>query len=186
MEEIDIGFAISATSKDSNEIFQKMKDTINSIIDKYGISKIHLSLMVFGDNADRKINFKDSFSSSKSLKSYINLIPKLSGGPVLGQALQQAVHLFKSDEGARPGVKKVLVVITDKTSVSNAEQIKRAVTTLSNNNVSVIAVGVGNAVDKNELKIASTHDKNVEIVFYTNSLLLTGPQIYFKSESICL
>lgn len=158
---MDIGFAISATSADSSEIFQKIKDTINSIIDKYGISRIHVSLLVFGDNAARKISFKDQFSSPENLKSFINLIPKRSGGPVLGEALQEAVNLFKSDEGARPDVKKILVVITDKKSVSTEAQIKSAKMALSNNNISVIAVGIGNAVDPNELKIASTHDKNV-------------------------
>ena len=179
---MDICFAISATSIDSNEIFQKMKDTINAIIDKYGISKIHVSLLVFGDNADRKINFKDKFRSSENLKSYIKLIPKRSGGPELHVALQEGIFLFKSEEGARPGVKRVFVVMIDKKSVSTAEQIKRASLALSKNNISVVTVGIGDAVDQKELKFASTDGMNVITVSKDQEPKILADKIILKAR----
>ena len=179
---MDIGFAITATSSESDEIFQKIKDTIKAIVDTYGIAKIHYSLLVFGDNANRRISFKDDFNSPENLKSFVDLIPKRSGGPALDKALQESLKLFESGEGARPGVKKVLVVITDKKSVSSAEQVKRATTTLDNNNIRVIPVGIGGAVDSNELRIVSSDERDVIAVLKEEDPMTLADRIMRKAR----
>ena len=62
-------------------------------------------------------------------------------------ALQEGIFLFKSEEGALPGVKRVFVVMIDKKSVSTAEQIKRATLALSNK---------AKAEIENRMKVSST------------------------------
>ena len=73
--EIDIGFAISATTRNSEETYQQMKNIIKSIIDTYSAEKLRYSLVVYGQTASTKISFTEK-TSDASLKIFIDAIPK--------------------------------------------------------------------------------------------------------------
>ena len=75
MPEVDIGFAISATARDSDQTYELMKKIIKSIIDTYSAEKLRYGLIVFGQTASTKILFTEKYSDD-SLKSFIDAIPK--------------------------------------------------------------------------------------------------------------
>lgn len=106
IQEIDLGFALSAASVFQNETFKLMKDTISYIIETYGTEKIYYSVLVFGDAATTKITFGQTPPSPEQLKSAIAKLSVGTGTANLAKALEQALKLFE-DAGSRPLTHKV-------------------------------------------------------------------------------
>ena len=149
---IDLGFLISATAVSASDTFQRIKDTINTIIDEYGVaSRLRYGLVVFGREAVLKLSFSEESADINSLKAKITSTQRPVGEPNLQKALEEAKKLFDS-EVARPGVKKVLVVITDEKSTSSQENVKKALVPLEEQKVKIVPVAVGSSADPNELE----------------------------------
>ena len=154
-------FALSATSVSSSLSYELMRNTIKRFIDRYGVNNIHYSIIVYGNQVVRVVNFNRTFPlSANELKIAIDKQPALSGGPVLINALQEAYRVFKESVG-RPGAKKVLVVMTDKNSGSRPNFLSQAVRPLEDLGVLVISVGVGDGVSRSELSIISPNPLDV-------------------------
>lgn len=161
MPNIDLAFAISATSANSNQSYNLMKNTIKKFIDQYGVDKIHYSLIVYGDSIVRVVNFNHTFPPSAiDLKAAIDAQPAISGGPYLEGALQEAFKVFNETEG-RPDAKKVLVVMTDENSGTDENSLSTAVKPVEDLGVLVLSVGAGSAVDRNELSVISPNPLDV-------------------------
>lgn len=148
---IDLEFVISATAVSASDTFERVKDTINAIVDEYGITdRLRYGLIVFGRNAVQKLSFSEE-SDMNSLKAKIKASQRPEGGPNLQKALEEAKRLFDS-EPSGPDVKKVLVVITDKKSTSRPEGVKKAVVPLEEGGVKIVPVAVGSSADPSELE----------------------------------
>ncbi|KAL9959434.1 hypothetical protein ACROYT_G032758 [Oculina patagonica] len=157
---IDLVFALSATSANSVRSYELMQNTLKAFINKYGVNKIHYSIIVYGDSVIRVVSFNRTFPISASdLKAAIYRQPALFGGPVLKDALQEAFRIFNETVG-RPGARKVLVVITDKNSGAPSNALANAVRPLEDNWVLVISVGVG-YVERSELNVISPNPLDV-------------------------
>ena len=154
-------FAISATSASSKQSYELMKNTVKKFIDTYGVNKIHYSVIVYGNQVIRVVNFNRTFPlSANELKTAIDRQPALPGVPVLTNALKEAYRVFKESVG-RSGAKKVLVVITDMNSGSSTNSLSQAVRPLEDLGVLVISIGVGNEVSRSELNIISPNPLDV-------------------------
>lgn len=77
-----------------------------------------------------------------------------------------------ASHGARPNVAKYVIVLTDGRSNDNSKTVQAAMNLHSVPNVTVIAIGIGNAIDMNELHIIAT-DKNHTFVVNNFDLLHT-------------
>ena len=153
-------FALSATSAKSARSYELMKNTVKAFINKYGVNKIHYSIIVYGHSVIRVVNFNRAFPISvNDLKAAIDKQPALEGGPLLKDALQEAFRVFNETVG-RPGAKKVLVVITDKNSGAPSNALANAVRPLEDSRVLVISVGIGD-VDRSELNVISPNPLDV-------------------------
>lgn len=113
--ELDLVFAIAATSSDGEEIYKLMKSTIQSIITNYGVEKIQYGIIHYGDISSTQVKFGAKFPSLENFKSFIDSLPRYFGGRGVDKALVQADQLFKG-AAVRPNAKKVLVVMTDNAS----------------------------------------------------------------------
>ena len=158
---IDLGIAITATGPQADQMFQKMKDTLKAIVDRYGSEKIHYAAIVFGDTINRKLSFNERFSNPEDVKTFISVMPRLGRGPDLSKALEEGKKLFSSGEGVRPDSKQVFLVITDQKSTSSPAEVKTAAKALTDANVHVIAVGIGSDVDPQELRTTTPNAKDV-------------------------
>ena len=156
--EVDLAFAISANAARSEANFQKMKDVIGEVVDAYGKERIHYSLIIFGSSPSVKITFNDEFASDELLKTFIGSMP-IASGSALDTTLQKAKETF--ERYARPGVRRVLVVITDKKSDSAEGELREKASLLEMAKVKVIPVGLGEEVDDTELEIITTRSKYV-------------------------
>lgn len=161
--QIDLGFLISATAVSASDTFQRIKDTVSVIVEEYGVSRIRYGLVVYAREAVRGLSFGQESADIDSLKAAILYIQRPSGDPNLQGALEAAQKLFDF-EPTRPGVKKVLVVITDKKSTSSQEDVKSALIPLEEEDVKIVTVAVGSSADPLELeRIASNKGYQTEV-----------------------
>lgn len=113
MPEIDLAFAISAAASNSDKTFKRIKDTINTIINKYGTEQIRYALVVFGSSATTAVSFREQFASRKDLTTYLSLARQERGEPDIVKAFDEVKRLFDSAP-SRSNAKKVVVVVVDK------------------------------------------------------------------------
>ena len=153
-------FAISATSSSAAEVFKKTKEAISYIIDAYGTNSIHFAVIFFGRDVAPVIGFQ-SYATSQQLENLLENQTRLLGGPALDEALKKAREVFEST-GARRDARKVLVVITDQDSASSFPgAVKPELNALEDMEVGLVAVGIGDEVDENELQEMTSNVSDV-------------------------
>ena len=157
-EDLDLAFALTATSSSADDTFEQMKEIVIEMVNKYGRGKVQYGLIIFGDIASIKINFMDSFPTDDAIKRFIDSVPRSINGPALDEALEEARKLFETSR--RPQANKVLVVISDKNSTSSPEDLSEKVITLEQQGIDdIVSVVIGNEASAEEmLGIAKNKD----------------------------
>lgn len=186
--EIDLTFALSATSVSSERTFNLMKSTVNRIIQQYGIIRIHYSVIVFGSVSTTHFDFSRTFPNKDALIRVVSRLPKKSGDPDLAKALESVTKVYELRQ-VRPNAKKVLVVILDSKTVNTANELNKIVPVLVDKSVLVIGVGVGRSVDSKELQIITEENRNIIEVGITENpdeLAKEIMAIILRSKFICL
>lgn len=185
--EIDLTFALSATSVSSERTFNLMKSTVNRIIQQYGIIRIHYSVIVFGSVSTTHFDFSRTFPNKDALIRVVSRLPKKSGDPDLAKALESVTKVYELRQ-VRPNAKKVLVVILDSKTVNTANELNKIVPVLVDKSVLVIGVGVGRSVNSKELQIITEENRNIIEVGITENpdeLAKEIMAIILRSKFIC-
>ena len=136
-----------------------MKDTISWIVTEYGTDKLRYCIILFGADANIRLNFDGGVSNANDITKFVQSLPSTRGGPDLTGALKQAESAFES-AGVRQEASQVLVVITDKGSDVSESDIDRAAKPLHEKGIRVVPVGVGSEADPRELE-ATNPEKSV-------------------------
>lgn len=157
---MDLMFAISATSTAN---FQTMKETINEIVERFGINQTHYSVIVFGVNPYKSIDFGDYFSSKQKLKGFISALSNKPGKPALDKALDEATRGFDG-RSARTNVRKVLVVVMDSNSSISDGILKTKAMQLERKKVKIVSVALGNKASPAQLGVIVSHKQNLVVV----------------------
>ena len=152
--QINLAFAISVTSLESDRNFRQMQNIIKSVVDNYPTSNIFYSVISFGDTPVVHINFDDQLSN-EDRKRAIDSITKTTGIASLDKALETARDLFNTASTQRPTAKNILVVMVDGKSDSKLDDVKASSRLLRADGVKVIVVGVGDEVDKPEIDVVT-------------------------------
>ena len=160
LPEIDLTFAISATSVEADSTIMLMRNTINSIIQQYGTDRIHYSVIIFGSVATTHFDFSNAPPDQDDLIRRVGRLPIADGRPDLVKALEDAKRVYELQE-VRPNARRVLVVIMDNSSVSNEVDLKKAVHALVNNSVFIIGVGVGSGINPKDLEIITREIRHI-------------------------
>ena len=158
-------FAIGTVASNADDVFQKTKETIISIIDKYGANNLHYAVIFFGNDAETIVDF-ENYTTSEQVKRLLADSRRMSGGPALEEALKMSMEVFKSP-GAREDARKVLVVITDKKSASLSDRVRSEANMLEDMDVQVIPVGIGSEIDRLEMEEITP---NISDVITTSTL----------------
>ena len=157
---MDIGFALSAHSAYAPENFEKMKDFIHSIVDQYSIGRVKYGLVVYGADAEGSFDFQREFPKDEDLHRSLELLRPVKGGSNLEEGLKKDQELFTAN-GTRPNAHKVLVVFTDSKSTGDSKRAEAIAKKLKDDNIKVIAVGLGGQSDLNELDDVATDRRHV-------------------------
>ena len=149
-------FAASAASATADTIFNKFKDMLKIVIDKYGTGKVRYAVLPFGSRAITAISFSEDPPSQEDLKRLVDGIVLQDGDADVKNALEKAKDLFGSAP-KRPSAKNVLIVLTDKKSVNGLELLKQAAKPLEKDAIKVVPVALGNKANTKEMEIITTN-----------------------------
>ena len=161
---VDLGFAISATARNSKKNFNKMQEIIKTFIEKYGSHRIAYSALTFGSTPTIQLRFSKSASSVD-----VESMQQNPGESSLDKALDGARELFKVSEGAREKALKILVVITDKKSDSVTVDVATAAARMKDDGVRIISIALGREADPQELEATTENGNDVLNVTDTSS-----------------
>ena len=165
-KDMDIVFALSATSATADRTFIGMKNIVKALVENYGMGKVRYGLIVFGGTASIKIDLHDNLPTEEELKNLVETVPRTTGGPALDKALEEANTLFETR--ARPNAKKVLVVIVDNKSTSKPEDVREVAKPIHDKNVLVIAINVGESADSSDMDNLIPNKENIMSVDTTD------------------
>lgn len=148
--EIDLVFAITATTGAVEAIFHRMRDAVKIITDTYGMNKLRYSVITYGSTAEMVFDFKTSFPTRESLKYFIERLRRIPGGPDTLAALEEANKVIK-DSGTRPTAKTVLVLITDGATPERPLEVNKSIEAIEKEGVPVLGFVVRNNVESRDL-----------------------------------
>ena len=81
--------------------------------------------------------------------------------PVLDQALESAKSLFEGDDVRGETAKKVLLILTDRSSGVEESALRTGASDLESNDIEIIAVSIGEESDVTELAYVTPHTGNI-------------------------
>ena len=148
MPKLDLVFAISATSKDTDETFQLMTSAIDSLLQKYDSSNIRYGVFAYGDNATVVVHLKNHTEADQIQEQLTTILPSV-GGTALDEALRAAAVMF-AQAGDREDADRVLVIMTDESSGLDEDVVVGSTKPLEQMAVKIIPVVVGNDVQPKE------------------------------------
>ena len=183
---IDLAFLLEGSKQLTSAQFEALKTFVKSSIDNIHVSESgsHVAVMEYSDEATLKISFND-FTNPDRLKEAVDRIqPSRGQGVETAKGLELAANrVFGVGHGSRPGVAKVLVLLTASNS-TGVERLRYAAMPLVYRGVTVYVVGIGKNVDQDEVKELVADKGMVVSVNVVNELPRVVPNVLKKIISV--
>lgn len=149
----DIGFIIDS-SYSIRKHYQKEKDFVKGVAASVGLANknnVRASVITFSTWARLSIKFKDH-ADSESFNKSVDAIPFMGYQTRIDKALRLAqTQMLKKENGARTGIKKLVLLMADGAQSGDSERPETVAKEIRDAGVEIIAVGIGNRVDFDEL-----------------------------------
>ncbi|XP_028845412.1 von Willebrand factor A domain-containing protein 2 isoform X1 [Denticeps clupeoides] len=162
---LDLIFVLDGSSGVGRDNFIQLKDFVRSVSVQFDINRdvAQMGLVVFGRRPVTVFDLDTHNSGSDILKAVAEA-SFLGGAASTGSALLH-VHTYSLTvgKGARPGVNKAVVVLTDGTGAEDAVVPAQK---LRDNGVFVFVVGIGDLQQESLLRIAGRADHMITVPFY--------------------
>ncbi|XP_066542652.1 collagen, type XXVIII, alpha 1b [Hoplias malabaricus] len=162
---LELVFVIDSSESVGPDNFDIIKDFVNGLIDRVSVSPnmTHVGLVLYS-HVTMVIRSLQQASIRDEVKASVQRMAYMGEGTYTGSAIHQANQLFRS---ARPGVRKVSVVITDgQVDKRDVVRLEDAVQDAHSDGIEIFVIGVVNQTDtfygdfKKELEsIASDPDE---------------------------
>ncbi len=163
---LELVFIVDSSESIGPENFELVKDFVNALIDRVSVSHeaTRVGVVLFS-HMDVVVTSLQQLSDQASIKDAVRTMPYLGEGTFTGSAIRRATQLFRA---ARPGVRKVAVVLTDgQADKRDAVRLKDAAEEAHISGIEIFVVGIVNSSDaqyaefKTEMNIlASDPDEN--------------------------
>lgn len=167
----------SITSKN----YPKEKAFVKNVADTFSISPTKTDVGVVTYNRDAKLWIKfGQYSNNDGFKKAVDKIPYWGGSTRIDNGLKMAsVELFDTLKGERAKLPNVLILLTDgkQNSDPRATPLEEAVLPLFQLGVKVFAVGVGDQISRDELRLIVEKDQDIFTVDDFDDLLAKSHQI---------
>lgn len=181
---LDLVFVIDSSESVGPDNFDIIKDFLNSLIDRVSVgpNMTHVGIVLYS-HINMVISSLQQQLSRDEVKAAVRRMAYLGEGTYTGSAIDRANAVFRA---ARPGVRKVAVVITDgQLDKRDVVRLEDAVRDAHSNEIEIFVIGVVSQSDpfyedfKRELEsIASEPDEDH---VYLISDFRTLPGIYLLS-----
>ena len=161
----DIAFIMDSSDSVGIQNYQIQKDFVNAIAGSFDIQPTgsRVGVVVSGNEATLNIKFGD-YLHGEDFQKAVNRLPYTPGNAKIDKALQVALtQLLVVQGGARPGVAKILVLITSGTQNQTVDNslVDAVARKLQKLGVAVFLLGVSEKVDVKLLRPLITSDDNV-------------------------
>ena len=162
---IDVIFVIDTSNSISDEQFETMIDFMAKLVLSFDVSEsnIHVAVITFANRPKAQIELLD-YQERIPLAKAVYALHRQYGGSYTFCAIDLVLeHGLLEEYGARPGVPKVGVVVVDGKS-ADPERTELRAAEARQAGIRMIAVGIGDAVDMDELKQIAGDDRLVYTV----------------------
>ncbi|XP_045649614.1 collagen alpha-1(XXVIII) chain [Ursus americanus] len=160
---LELLFVIDSSESVGLENFEIIKSLVKTLSDQVALdlATARVGIINYSHKVE-KVAHLTQFSTKDDFKLAVDSMQYLGEGTYTASALHEANHMF---EAARPGVKKVALVITDgQTDTRDEKNLTEVVKKASDINVEIFVIGV---VKKN--------DPNFEVFHKEMNLIATDP-----------
>ncbi|KAH3705220.1 collagen alpha-1(XII) chain-like [Dreissena polymorpha] len=158
----ELFFLLDSSSSIWSVDFRKQIRFVSDMVDNFevGPNKTRIGVASFSYHYRENIEL-DTYDDANSVKKAIDVIPQYFGGTYTFDALDGVRTRGLRGEVVRPGVVKIVIVLTDGQSY-NEEKTKAAAMKLKEEAI-VFAIGIGSKTDRDELVAIATEptDKHV-------------------------
>ena len=141
---IDIIYIIGSNGNKAQEIFNKEKDIIKEMLESGSTANTKYSIIQYDNEPQIKARFSD-LSNPESVKHLLDRLQWEDEGESIGESLEVAAELFKSD--SRRDSKKVIVAFVGETVEHTNQKLKDTVDRLAEDGVRIIPVVVSSSPD---------------------------------------
>ena len=162
---MDIVFLLDSSGNAGEQGYQAQKDFVSLFSSKIDVSFIgsRVGIVSYSLQARLDVRFED-YDNSAGLRSVLPDLKFLGGSPRIDAAFHLAfVELFTAQDGARPGVPRVMVLLTAGmvSNITDYETLRFAVEPFKGEGIAVIAVGVGQTADLQRLRVLVDSDEMI-------------------------
>lgn len=178
---VDIGFLLDGSGSVRREGFRRVLNFVSQIVSAFNVSETgaQVGVVEFSNRPEIQIKL-DEFRNSKLLHDEIMNISDSGGRTRTDSALRiMSRDFFTYEKGSRPGVPKVLVLVTDGKS-TGVKPLSESVRGLRKKGVIVYTVGIGDRISISELKDISRTEKDIFLSKDFDSIGLIGPALVEK------
>lgn len=162
---VDLVFALDASSGVGRDNFSTLRDFVQSLTVQFDINRdvAQVALVAYGRRATTIFDLDTHETGSAILKAVSNA-SYIGGVASTGAAL---LHIHSNvltvSKGARPGVNKAVVVVTDGSGGADAVVPAQKI---RDNGVSVFLVGIGDVQKERLLQIAGSEERMIMVPSY--------------------
>lgn len=154
---LDIAFVLDSSASIGEPSYKKMKDFVKAVANSFiiGQGKALTAVIQYGTAATTAIRFTDHMNNA-DFNAAVDALPYLRGETRIDKALHLASsELLTERSGARAGVAKVMVLLTDgrQSKAPDGLDLQKAAAPLLSAGVRIFAVGIGSEVDEKELQL---------------------------------
>ncbi|NXD06546.1 COSA1 protein, partial [Nothocercus nigrocapillus] len=143
---LELIFVIDSSESVGPDNFNIVKTFMKTVIDK--AVAYHVATRIGIINFSHKVELVSSlkqYTNKENLKSAVDKMPYLGEGTYTASAIQEAIRLF---ETARPGVRKVAVVITDgQADTRDTVQLDTVVREAHATNIEIFVIGIAQSTE---------------------------------------
>jgi hypothetical protein len=153
---LDVIFVLGSSGLRGGDDLETQKKTVENFVNTRMITDAIYGAIYYGKTPEVILPLREQ-SRDKKLRNVIEGLTWKEEGESLPEALEKANDMFK--KGSRPLSRKVLVFFANKDPEQSLDNSSKM---LVNNDVKVIPVAVGDAIDPDSLR--KTNPKNVVVV----------------------
>ena len=160
-----MAFLLDASESMTEDDYKKQKQFVIRVAESFHMAPkgTQFALITYSSTAKLHIRFSDHLDQEK-FKSVVYNLPFSAGGTRFDKALKLAAEeMFTTKSGARSGVPKVMIILTDgrQSQDPDAKPLKEAVLPLRQSSVQIHAVAIGSQVDRSELRKLVQRDEDI-------------------------
>ncbi|XP_052695043.1 collagen alpha-6(VI) chain-like isoform X2 [Crassostrea angulata] len=183
----DFVFLLDSSGSETTRGFKTQLAFISNFTSNFevGADKAQFAAVTFSTGVHKNF-YLNEHATQASVLDAINKIQYTDGETYTDLGLNFVRNnVLQANHGARPNVAKYVIVLTDGRSNDNSKTVQAAMALHNVPNVTVIAIGIGHAIDVNELHIIAT-DRNHSFVVNNFDLLHTlEVELVDKTCTLC-